>query len=69
MMKHVCAMLLAALTGWPGPAENLTAAAPPPAPVSAQIEADWLRQVPLRLLPLAGERQMRPELDAAGGVD
>jgi cytochrome c553 len=70
MMDRTFALLLAAaLTGRPGPAENLTAAATSTAPISARIEADWLRQVPLRLLPLAGERQMRPELDAAGGVD
>jgi len=59
--------IAAALAGASGP--TVTFAASPAAPATPQVEADWLRQIPLRLLPLAGERQMRPELDAAGGND
>ncbi len=67
MNRRVLACLLAAAMA--GTAEDLPAAASPTAPASPQIEADWLRQAPLRLLPLAGEHQMRAELDAAGGCD
>jgi hypothetical protein len=34
-----------------------------------QIEEDWLQQVRLRMVGVAGERQTRPELDAIGACD
>lgn len=34
-----------------------------------QIEEDWLQQVRLRLVALAGEQRTRPDLDAMGGCD
>lgn len=43
--------------------------APGPARTDRQIEEDWLLQAQVRLGSLAGERQVRPELDALGGCD
>jgi len=34
-----------------------------------QVEEDWMQQVSLRMVGLAGERQTRPELDAIGACD
>jgi len=40
-----------------------------PVRAEQQVEEDWMQQVSLRMVGLAGERQTRPELDAIGACD
>ena len=62
------ACVLAFLTLAVASGERLTQAAEALATTSEQIEADWLRQVPLRYSP-SGSATILPEEDAMGGND